>query len=521
MFKQLDVKAQLSLGFGLVVGLFVAALLGVGLMVATLSDGVHAISEKSLPRALMVDEMNLARSDVQQFLTDVAATHDEAGYKDAENSAQLFRNNVAEFRRQFQAEKDVAKLQELEALSASFETFASGGKLMAQAYLSQGMEAGNLLMKGSPDKPGFDKLSETLGERLEKFRAAEVEAAKASAKEADQLSKKIRMLLLFGGLAAAIAAVVISSLIVRLLLRQLGGEPRIAVRLAQRVGSGDLCSKIIVEAGDSSSLLAQLKHMQTGLVSVVATVRRESAGVAEASAEISDGNNEMSDRTVSHANALEEAAASMDQLNVTVKQNVDGAREAQALASSASQVAQRGGELVSQFVGTMQGINEASRKIGDIIGVIDSIAFQTNILALNAAVEAARAGEQGRGFAVVASEVRSLAGRSAEAAREIKALINTSVERVEQGSSLVDQAAATMSEVVHSIQAVSSIMTNINSASAEQSGSVAQMTAAIHHMENVTQQNVAMVEEMAASASTLRAKAQELFQTVQGFKLAE
>ena len=242
--------------------------------------------------------------------------------------------------------------------------------------------------------------------------------------------------------------------------------------------------------------------------------------MATASAEIAEGNNDLSARTEQQASALEETAASMEQLGATVKQNADSASQANQLAMSASTVAVKGGEVVSQVVQTMKGINDSSRKISDIIQVIDGIAFQTNILALNAAVEAARAGEQGRGFAVVASEVRSLAGRSAEAAKEIKSLINASVERVEQGTTLVDEAGVTMTEVVDSIRRVTDIMGEISSASKEQALGVAQVGEAVTQMDQTTQQNAALVEEMAA-ASSLKSQAQELVATVGAFKLPQ
>ena len=301
---------------------------------------------------------------------------------------------------------------------------------------------------------------------------------------------------------------------------QLGGEPGEASRVAQGVGAGDLSGSIHLKPGDNASLLASLKFMQENLGKVVAQVRQNSESLATASAEIAQGNQDLSARTESQASALEQTAASMEELGATVKQNADNARQANQLAQSASSVAIKGGEVVAQVVETMKGINESSNKIADIIQVIDGIAFQTNILALNAAVEAARAGEQGRGFAVVASEVRSLAGRSADAAKEIKTLINTSVERVEHGTVQVDQAGATMAEVVSSIRRVTDIMAEISAASSEQAAGVAQVGEAVTHMDQATQQNAALVEEMAAAASSLKSQAQELVQTVAVFKLA-
>ncbi|MES2878738.1 MAG: methyl-accepting chemotaxis protein [Pseudomonadota bacterium] len=289
---------------------------------------------------------------------------------------------------------------------------------------------------------------------------------------------------------------------------------------AQRIGEGDLSQPLTVAGQDELGQLVQvLSNMQSSLITVVSNVRQGSEGVSTASAEIAQGNHDLSARTEQQASALEETAASMEELSATVKQNADSARQANQLAMTASTVAVQGGEVVGQVVETMKGINDASRKIADIIQVIDGIAFQTNILALNAAVEAARAGEQGRGFAVVASEVRSLAGRSAEAAKEIKSLINTSVERVEQGTVLVDRAGATMTEIVGSIRRVTDIMGEISAASTEQSLGVSQVGEAITHMDQATQQNAALVEQMAAAASSLKSQAQELVHTVAVFKL--
>ena len=289
---------------------------------------------------------------------------------------------------------------------------------------------------------------------------------------------------------------------------------------ARQVATGDLSTRIAPGGRDEvGQLLMSLGEMQDSLVRVVSSVRQGADSVSTASAEIAQGNHDLSARTESQASALEQTAASMEELNSTVRQNADSARQANQLATQASAVAIRGGEVVGQVVQTMKGINDSSQKIADIISVIDGIAFQTNILALNAAVEAARAGEQGRGFAVVASEVRSLAGRSAEAAKEIKTLIGASVDRVEKGTALVDQAGSTMTEVVTAIRRVADIVGEISAASSEQSAGVSQVGEAITQMDQVTQQNAALVEQMAAAASSLQTQAADLVQVVSVFRL--
>ena len=320
-------------------------------------------------------------------------------------------------------------------------------------------------------------------------------------------------LLLLGMLAA------FGLLISRGIQRQLGGEPSYVSALTQRIAQGDLAMHIDLKPNDSSSMLFDIGVMRDTFATIVREVREGSESVATASAEIAHGNQDLSARTESQASSLEQTAASMEQLNGTVQHNADSAAQASQMAVQASSVAVQGGQVVAQVVDTMHGINEASRRIADIISVIDGIAFQTNILALNAAVEAARAGEQGRGFAVVASEVRSLAGRSAAAAKEIKTLIDTSVERVASGTALVDQAGSTMTEVVSSIGRLVDVMGEISAASRQQSLGVSQVGEAVAQMDQVTQQNAALVEEMAAAASGLKSRAGDLVQIVALFKL--
>jgi len=315
--------------------------------------------------------------------------------------------------------------------------------------------------------------------------------------------------------AGGVAAWAIS----RGLLRQLGGQPDYAVAIAGAIAAGDLSVPIETGAGDKSSLLFAMKGMRDSLVNIVSQVRAGTMTIANASTEITAGNHDLSERSERQAGTLEETASSMEELTGTVKQNADNARQANALAESASNVAQRGGAVVSQVVQTMAAINASSRQIAEIIGVIDGIAFQTNILALNAAVEAARAGEQGRGFAVVASEVRNLAQRSAAAAKEIKGLIGDSVAKVDDGARLVDEAGSTMEEIVTSVKRVTDIMAEISLASQEQSTGIEQVNRAIGQMDETTQQNATLVEQAGTAASALQDEAESLAKLVSIFRI--
>jgi methyl-accepting chemotaxis protein len=316
-------------------------------------------------------------------------------------------------------------------------------------------------------------------------------------------------------------ALILGSLFAWSLTRSIVKPIQAATEIADHIAAGVLDKDLPDPEGkdEAAQLLRALGKMQNGLATLVLEVRRGSESVSTASSEISQGNQDLSGRTESQASALQETASSMEQLNATVRQNAENARTANQLAQAASTVATQGGQVVADVVSTMREINTSSSKIADIIGVIDGIAFQTNILALNAAVEAARAGEQGRGFAVVASEVRSLAGRSAEAAREIKSLINASVESVERGTIQADKAGGTMQQVVDSIRRVSDIVGEISSASEEQSLGVAQVGQAINQMDQATQQNAALVEEMAAAASSLHNQAEQLLASTGVFKV--
>ncbi|KQV78795.1 methyl-accepting chemotaxis protein [Rhizobacter sp. Root1221] len=352
----------------------------------------------------------------------------------------------------------------------------------------------------------LDTLEKFMDERLARSQADTVAAATAS-----------QWLLGLGALVATALGILLAWLATRSITRPV----RHAAASAEAIAHGDL-TVAIDTAGptETAHLLTALRDMRDRLATIVTGVRQNAECVATASAEIATGNNDLSARTEEQASAIEETSSSMEELSSTVKQNADNASQANQMALRASEVAVQGGDVVGRVIETMKGINDSSKRIVDIISVIDGIAFQTNILALNAAVEAARAGEQGRGFAVVAGEVRSLAQRSAEAAKEIKTLISTSVGRVEQGTALVDQAGGTMHEVVTAIRRVTDIVGEISSASSEQSLGVSQVGEAMTQMDQATQQNAALVEESAAAAESLKVQAQQLVEAVAVFKLA-
>jgi methyl-accepting chemotaxis protein len=374
-------------------------------------------------------------------------------------------------------------------------------------------DAAKKLLEGDSLKY-FDSSSAAL-DKLITLNSDGAAVASVSAKNAHNAATNT---LIAFGLAAVGIAIAVAVWLIRSITRPLSE----AVVAIERMAGGDLSIAVKSDAEDETGKLLQaLGRMQANLLGVVANVRQNAEGVSTASAEIAQGNNDLSSRTEQQASALEETAASMEELSSTVRQNADSARQANQLAVNASTVAIEGGEVVGQVVDTMKGINDSSKKIADIISVIDGIAFQTNILALNAAVEAARAGEQGRGFAVVASEVRSLAQRSAAAAKEIKVLIDNSVSQVDQGTSLVAKAGSTMTEVVSAIRRVTDIIGEVSAASGEQSQGVAQVGEAITQMDQVTQQNAALVEESAAAANSLSTQAQQLLEAVAAFKLSE
>jgi methyl-accepting chemotaxis protein len=401
---------------------------------------------------------------------------------------------------------------------ASLAQFVDAHARMGQAY-RRGFEAfkqadfahekGDAAVRGMDREPV--KLLDEVGDAIAKDSAAVSAAAFDAGRRAELFS-------LIGMALMTVLGIAVGLGMSRSVTRLLGGEPNDAAAAALAIAKGDLSTVLAVHAGSKASVMVALVQMQTSLVNLVAAVRNKADGVACATAQIAQGNADLSDRTERQASALQQTAASVEQLTRAVRRNADIALQANALAVTANDTAAMGGEVVQQVVDTIHGISESAKKIADINGVIDGLAFQTNILALNAAVEAARAGDQGRGFAVVAAEVRTLAQRSAAAAREIKQLIAASVERMEQGTALADRAGTTMTQVMSASQRVADITGEISVASREQDSSVTQINLAVSQIDQATQQNSALVEESAAAAENLREQAQQLVQSVSAFK---
>lgn len=497
------------------IAIFVAFSVWLWISLGDVNRTVQAELHQTQDLSLLAKDMQRQVVQVQQFLSDVSATRGldglDDGFKLAEEHGQAFLKGLDVFANaQANALLTLAP-GELETLRQNFALYQAAGVAMAKAYVAGGPAQGNPLM--GP----FDSASAKLQQALDPF--AEGLTAQLAA-QTQAIEARLLWLQLLAIVVCAVSAMFVAVVGWRI-TRSIVGPLNRAVDAVHQIALGDFSHAIQSEGRDEiAALLTEVEGMRQRLVGIVSELRTAAESINTASAEIASGNHDLSARTEEAASNLEETAASMDQLTSTVRQSADSARQANQLASSASEIAVRGGSVVGQVVTTMDEINASSKRISDIIGVIDGIAFQTNILALNAAVEAARAGEQGRGFAVVAGEVRNLAQRSAEAAKEIKGLIGTSVDKVEAGSRLVAEAGQTMSEIVGSVQRVSDIIGEITAAAGEQSDGIGQVNAAVSQLDQVTQQNAALVEQSTAAAESLREQAARLAQVVQVLRIA-
>jgi methyl-accepting chemotaxis protein-1 (serine sensor receptor) len=518
-FNKWTITSRLMAAFGLLVAI---VLLVSGLALRALgnandnfgsyvSDTTARITQASSVRRAMFERTIASRNLVlagnpaihEAEKAAVLTAHEAVGKRITKLKAMVADPSISDDER-----KQVAEIEAIEA------RYAVVSERIVQLALENKRDE-SIAMMNNDCRPLLAVLSKTIGaysDHLRKLGENEVAAAKS-----EHASNRASLLV---ACAIAVAlAIGMALLITRNLVRALGAEPAALSDVARRVAVGDLVQVEGVDKAPAGSVMASLGEMQANLAKVVSQVRGASDSIATGSAQIATGNADLSQRTEQQASNLQETAASMEEMNATVRNNADTARQANQLATSASSAAAKGGEVVGQVVATMHEITDSSRKIADIIGVIDGIAFQTNILALNAAVEAARAGEQGRGFAVVAGEVRSLAQRSAEAAREIKSLIGASVDRVEAGSRLVGEAGTTMNDIVTQVKRVSDLIGEISSATSEQTTGIGQVSTAISELDEVTQQNASLVEQSAAAAESLKDQAVRLAQVVSAFRL--
>ncbi|MES2126587.1 MAG: methyl-accepting chemotaxis protein [Pseudomonadota bacterium] len=519
----MTIRRRLALAFGAML-LLTVMLGGVSLWRSgAMKDAYEFVSANTLESVRSMNTMSAAlesmrRTELRYLSLSRGAKLKEQGY---------FNEALEEFNRSNAAnQKFVGADAKLKASADQVNEALARYLASHRALLEKEQSAGN-----DPDKQ--DELSDFLynGDNFKTNNALRdaigvsmqltYASAESHRQDGSAAHASARLSIVFFTLLEMVVGVGLLLLVAHSLFRQLGCEPDDAVRVAGSIAEGDLTTSIDIREGDQTSLLHALKAMRDNIAVIVGEVRRATDTIDTASGEIASGNMDLSARTEAQAGSLEETASSMEELTSAVRQNADHAQQANELTKAASAVALRGGSAVSQVVATMGEINDSAKKIVDIIGVIDGIAFQTNILALNAAVEAARAGEQGRGFAVVASEVRNLAHRSAAAAKEIKTLIGDSVQKVGTGAAQVDKAGATMQEVVASIDRMSKIMAEISASSQEQTRGIEQVNQAIADMDGVTQQNAALVEEAAGAAASMQEQAAKLVQTVKQFKLAQ
>ena len=515
--SKMKVGTRLGLGFALVLAFLVlVTIVGIWRM-AQIQDRLdHVVSVNSVATRTVVDMRNNVDSvSGLKILTLMSEPADmEPELKRINDQLKNYQESSTKLAKLYTENATAEEKALLEQVKTQENVVMPAVKKASELWLANdAVAATKILIKEI--RPAQKKWMEALGQ----LAALEDKLNEEMKVEAAEGFKSARLFMIIAGLAAMAVSIAAAFVITRGLLKQLGGEPDYTASIAGSIANGDLSVNIDTSSNDKDSLLVEIKEMRNSLVNIVGQVRMGTETIGTASREIAAGNIDLSSRTEMQASSLEKTASAMEELTSTVKQNADNAREANQLAASASDVALKGGQVVSQVVETMSSINESANKIVDIIGVIDGIAFQTNILALNAAVEAARAGEQGRGFAVVASEVRNLAQRSAGAAKEIKSLIGDSVEKVERGSKLVGQAGVTMDEVVASVRRVTDIMSEIASASQEQSAGIEQVNQSIIEMDAMTQQNAALVEEAAAAAQSLQDQAGELARVVSIFKL--
>ncbi|CAJ0854675.1 methyl-accepting chemotaxis protein [Ralstonia flatus] len=517
--KRLPVSTVLTGGF-LIVAAMGAAIGGLGIYTITqLSKASEELAQKQMRAITQMGSAanSLAHASRAQTALLIATTLTERKTLSTQiaDSMQHLKDGVETVRPLFTSDEGKKMIREVDAI------YPVWGKRMTDFVAlmdKQGLDPTQFDSRVTAENVGLLDDTAAFEKTLDKMVKRVEEVSAASTVKARDDAHRSRLVMMVMACAGALLGIVLGLVIARRLSRQLGGEPSYAAEIARRIAAGDLAVHVQTRPGDHDSMLFAMAQMQQQLTGTITNIKSSADSIASATKQIAAGNADLSQRTEEQASSLEETASSMEELTSIVKQNADNARQASQLAGSASDIAVKGGEVVGRVVETMAGINASSKKIADIIGVIEGIAFQTNILALNAAVEAARAGEQGRGFAVVAGEVRSLAQRSATAAKEIKELIGDSVGRVRNGSALVAEAGTVIEEVVVAVRRVTDIMGEISAASDEQSSGIEQVNQAVNQMDEVTQQNAALVEQAAAAALSLEEQAQLLRDAVATFR---